>query len=136
MSKMSGRDTSCDLVLGDPTVSRFHARIELADDGLVSIVDMDSRNGVFLKRNDAWIRIKRVTLCIDDHIRLGEHDVPLEKLTAVFGKRSNAKLGPRHFSLRHGVKDARSFADMFDSEPAMRKPKRNPVTGKIEEDRL
>ena len=135
-SKLCGRDTSCDLVLEHPMVSRFHARVELAADGLVSIVDTGSRNGVFLKRNDAWIRVKKVTLCIDDHIRFGEHDVALEQLTALFGKRSNARLAARHFSLRHGVKDVRSFTDMFDSKAAMRKPKRNPVTGKIEEDRL
>jgi hypothetical protein len=117
-------------------VSRFHARVELSADGHVSIVDTDSRNGVYLKRNDAWIRVKKVTLCIDDHIRFGEHDVPLEQLTALFGKRSNAKLAARHFSLRQGTRDVRSFAEMFDSKSALRKPKRNPVTGKIEEDRL
>jgi len=135
-TRLCGRDTSCDLVLEHPMVSRFHARVELSADGHVSIVDTDSRNGVYLKRNDAWIRVKKVTLCIDDYIRFGEHDVPLEQLTALFGKRSNAKLAARHFSLRQGTRDVRSFAEMFDSKSALRKPKRNPVTGKIEEDRL
>jgi pSer/pThr/pTyr-binding forkhead associated (FHA) protein len=131
-----GRETSCDLVLEHPTISRFHACIELAADGLVSIRDTDSSNGTFLKRNGAWIQVKKATLCIDDHIRFGEHEVPLEKLTAVFGSRSNARLEARHFSLRHAGKGAGSFAELLDSEPALLKPKRNPATGKIEEDRL
>jgi len=91
-SKTIGRETTCDLVLDHTGVSRCHARIELADDGLVSVQDADSRNGIFLSRNDSWIRARKVTLCIGDRIRFGEIEVPLDKLTAVFGNRSEVRL--------------------------------------------
>jgi len=133
-SKTIGRETTCDLVLDHTGVSRCHARIELADDGLVSVQDADSRNGIFLSRNDSWIRARKVTLCIGDRIRFGEIEVPLDKLTAVFGNRSEVRLEERRFPPRTGNKAARSLADRHDAGPLLQKPRRNPVTGKIEED--
>ena len=133
--KTCGRDTSCEIILNHSTVSRIHARIELAADGLVSLRDADSANGTFLNRNDTWIRIRKVTLCIGDRIRCGDIEVPLERLTAVFGNRSNARREAKPFALRHGHGRAKTFARQSDHEPVLQKPRRNPSTGKIEEDR-
>jgi pSer/pThr/pTyr-binding forkhead associated (FHA) protein len=132
--KTCGREASCDLVLDHATLSRVHAHVELADDGLVSIYDPGSSNGTFLNRNDTWIRVKKVTLCIGDRIRFGDVEVPLESLTAIFGKRASIRLEARRFPAGHG-KTARSFAAPADHGSALNKPRRNPVTGKIEEDR-
>jgi len=129
-----GRETSCDLVLESRTVSRLHARIELADDGFVCVQDADSRNGLFVNRNDTWIRARKVTLCIGDRIRFGDCEVPLEKLTAVFGHGSHARLEARHLPLIHGNTGARLFADLSDPGSRLQKPRRNPATGRIEED--
>ena len=133
-SKTIGRDSSCDLALEHSGISRLHGRVELNESGLICLQDADSSNGIFLKRNDSWIRIRKVTLCIGDRIRFGELEVPLERLTAVFGNRSNARLETRHFQLRNANKGTRSFADPRDAGPLLQKPRRNPVTGKIEED--
>ena len=132
--KTCGREPSCDLVLEDATLSRLHARIELADDGLVSIQDAGSSNGTFLNRNDTWIRARKVTLCIGDRIRFGEIEVPLERLTAVFGKRAGSRLEARRFPIRHGKTAVGAVKGQADHGPSLRKPRRNPVTGKIEED--
>jgi len=134
-SKTIGREPKCDLVLDHAGISRCHARIELADDGLVCLQDADSRNGTFLSRNDSWIRARKVTLCIGDRIRFGEIEVPLDKLTAVFGNRSEVRLEERHFPPRTGNKAAGSPADRHAAGPRLQKPRRNPDTGKIEEDR-
>ena len=134
-SKTVGREPSCDLVCEHATVSRFHARVELADDGFVSLVDTGSRNGTFLNRNDNWIRVHKVTLCIGDRIRFGELTVPLEQLTAVFGSRSNARLEATHFPLGHGDMANRPYADLHASGSRLKKPRRNPATGKVEENR-
>ncbi len=133
--KTAGREPTCDLVLEDPTVSRVHVKIELADDGHVFLLDADSSNGTFLQRNDGWIRVKRVSLCIGDRIRMGEKEVSLEHLTAVFGKRSKARLGPKHFSLRRRAKQGGLSADWSEPESLLHKPRRNLVTGRIEEDK-
>lgn len=134
-TKTCGRDPACDLVLDHAALSRVHAHLELAADGLVTIHDADSSNGTFLNRNERWIRVKKVTLCIGDRIRFGELEVPLEKLTAVFGKRANTRLEARRFHVRLGKTITRPSGGNADHEPALAKPRRNPVTGKIEEDR-
>ncbi len=41
-----GRDETCDIVIADRQVSRFHARISLAEDG-VRLEDLSSKNGTF-----------------------------------------------------------------------------------------
>ncbi len=131
--RSAGRDPSCDLVVEDPAVSRFHASLELADNGLVSVIDNDSRHGVFLRRSDRWIRVRKITLCIGDRVRLGEVEIPLQQLTAVFGQHSNARLEARHFALMNRNKSARVFTGLVGSTAVLNKPVRNPVTGKIEE---
>ena len=133
-SKTCGRDTSCDLVLEHSTVSRLHGRIQLAEDGLVSLHDADSSNGTYLNRNDSWIRVRKVTLCIGDRIRFGDIEVPLDRLIAVFGKYSNARLEAKHFALSHEKTRAGVFVKQSDHGAVLQKPRRNPSTGKIEED--
>jgi pSer/pThr/pTyr-binding forkhead associated (FHA) protein len=131
--KSIGREPSCDLVLEHPGTSRFHASLELADNGLISVIDSDSGNGTFLNRNDQWIQIRRITLCIGDRVRFGESEIPLQGLTALFGQHTNARLEARHFSLQDGNNAARPFTKLTDSAAVLKKPVRNPVTGKIEE---
>ena len=133
--KTCGRDPSCDLVLEHTTLSRFHARLELADDGLVWVHDSGSSNGTFVNRNDQWVRIRKVTLCIGDRIRFGDVEVPLETLTSIFGERTKPRLEARRFHVRHGKSASRPSAGQAEHGPVLSKPRRNPVTGKIEEDR-
>lgn len=131
--KTCGREPTCDLVLESETLSRVHARIELADDGLVSIHDAGSSNGIFLNRNDNWVRARKLTLCIGDRIRFGDVEVPLDQLTAVFGRHAQTRLEARRFPIRPGKTAVRPIKGKQDQEAALQKPRRNPVTGKIEE---
>lgn len=134
-SKTLGQDKSCDIVLDDDSVSGIHARLELADDGLISVTDADSANGVYLQRNNRWIRVKRVTLCSGDKICFGQVQVPLGQLTSVFGDNSNARLEKKQIVLDRMKTAARSFSRDAESGTTLDKPRRNPVTGKIEETR-
>ena len=133
-TKTCGRESSCDIVLENPDISPLHACIELADDGLVCVVDDESDNGTFLNRNDVWIRVMKVTLCIGDRIRFGAIEVPIDRLVSVFGSESNAKLETRHFAPRQVRSGTKSFVRHHDHGPVLQKPRRNPKTGKIEED--
>jgi len=117
-------------------VSRFHARLELAANGGLTLVDKGSMNGSYLQRNDAWIRFRQITLCVGDRIRFGECDVPLEELSAVFGKQVGVRLGAKYFSLRQDFKGKAIPGERDENGPSLQKPRRNPLTGKIEEDRL
>jgi len=130
-----GRDPGSDLVLEHPTLSRLHARLELAADGRVWVHDAGSSNGTFVNRNDAWMRIRKAVLCIGDRVRFGEVEVPLSELMAVFGRHANSRLEAKRFRVTHAGKTVRPSAGQSDPGPVMSKPRRNPVTGKIEEDR-
>ena len=114
-------------------MSRLHAHVELAEDGLVAVKDAGSSNGTFVKRNDSWIRIRRITLCIGDNIRFGDVDVTVERLMAVFGKGANTRLEAGRFPVRRGKSFGSQSRGQADEGPALNKPRRNPVTGKIEE---
>jgi len=131
-----GREAACELVLDHATASRQHARLELAEGGSVWVVDAGSRNGTFLHRNDDWIRVHRVSLCVGDRIRFGGCEIPLQQLTALFEKRANVRLGAQHFFLRHGKQATKTGVAWDEPGPSLQKPKRNPLTGKIEEDRF
>ena len=125
-----GRAGSSELVLDHRTVSRRHARVERSDDGRLSIHDNDSRNGTFLKRSGHWIRADTIRLCRKDKLRFGAAEVDPEQLVSLFGPANRVWLPtvpqlletPGIEALTSGSKTAR-----------IQKPRRNPLTGKIEE---
>jgi len=43
-----GRDSDCDITIPDRQVSRKHARIEIAKDNLIRIIDLESKNGTYV----------------------------------------------------------------------------------------
>ncbi|MFP4498172.1 MAG: FhaA domain-containing protein [Vulcanimicrobiota bacterium] len=61
-----GRDESCDIVLGDPTVSRTHARITRLN-GQYKIEDMESKTGVFVNGQ----KVDEHILCRSHRLRIG-----------------------------------------------------------------
>jgi len=63
-----GRANQNNVVLDDQRVSRFHAKINLNDDGSCTITDPESINGTFVKGK----RITETRLEMGDEIRIGE----------------------------------------------------------------
>lgn len=126
IEKTCGRDSGCDLVVDDTTVSRIHARISLADDGVVWVQDNNSSNGTCLYRCDRWTRVEKASLCIGDGIRFGDLEVPLEDITALFAGAPRLRLRARRFPFQ-----ARSAPT-----EQINKPRRNPATGRVEENPL
>jgi hypothetical protein len=132
-SKRIGRSSVCDLRLEHDSVSRFHAAVEVTDEGYLAVCDNGSSNGSFLHRNGRWIRVKRVVLGTQDRVRFGEKEVPLESLVELFE-------GRRPVRLREGW-SARGKPLLFDDWPGepnrprvvLENPRRNPLTGDIEE---
>lgn len=133
--KTCGRESDCDIVLESQGVAPLHARLELADDGLVRVVDGGSERGTCLNRNDVWIRVIKITLCIGDRIRFGDVEVSIDRLVSAFGDDSNARLEAKHFAPGHVRGGTKLFVKHHDHGPVMQKPRRNPKTGKIEEER-
>ena len=123
MEKTCGRDPACDLVVEHRSVSRFHARIELAQDGIVWVRDNGSSNGTFLHRSERWTRVGKASLCIGDSIRFGDFEVQLEDITALFAGATKVRLRARRFPFQAKATPAEQ----------LNKPRRNPATGRVEE---
>ncbi|MFZ6184670.1 sigma 54-interacting transcriptional regulator [Nannocystis pusilla] len=70
-----GTHESCDLVLGDPTVSRQHLEITLVSRGW-ALHDLDSRNGTFI----GDVRVGEVVVDRDTRVRVGGTELRLQPL--------------------------------------------------------
>jgi pSer/pThr/pTyr-binding forkhead associated (FHA) protein len=133
--KTIGRAADCDLVLEHESVSRRHAGIEVTAEGYLAVQDLHSSNGTFLHRNGRWIRSRKVILGTQDRIRFGDHEVSLDRLVSLFGAQSRVRL-------REGY-SVRGKPLLFDHFPGdlpkpkivLENPRRNPLTGDIEENR-
>jgi len=131
--KTIGRAGECDLVLEHDSVSRLHADIEVTQEGYLAVQDAHSSNGTFLHRNGRWIRTRKAILGNQDRIRFGDHEVTLDRLVSLFGSHSRVRL-------REGY-SVRGKPLLFDHLPAdlpkpkivLENPRRNPLTGNIEE---
>ncbi len=79
-----GRQRDNDLVLEDTSVSRHHAEIHRGGDGALTLVDLDSLNGVFVNER----QIKSAALSDGDSVEIG--DVRL-----LFSRHASAPREPR-----------------------------------------
>lgn len=128
-----GRAADCDIVLDHHSVSRLHATVQATTEGYLAVVDADSSNGTFLNRNGHWIRVRKVILGTQDRIRFGEQELPVQRLVELFGRQDRVRL-------REGY-SVRGKPLLFDQWPGeapkprivLENPRRNPLTGDIEE---
>ena len=79
-----GRQRDNDLVLGDASVSRHHAEIQVGNDGSLTLVDLDSLNGVFVNER----QVKSAGLADGDSVEIGD-------VRFVFSERTSAPAEPR-----------------------------------------
>jgi DNA-binding NtrC family response regulator len=66
------------LVLGDPTVSRYHLELRRSPAG-IAVIDLGSRNGTFV----GAVRIERATIPAGTTLRIGESALVVESADAV-----------------------------------------------------
>jgi pSer/pThr/pTyr-binding forkhead associated (FHA) protein len=69
-----GRDEECSVVLDDPNVSRFHARL-VFHNAAIWVQDAGSRNGVFLNGKRV---VRHKQLGPGDELLIGDHGFTLE----------------------------------------------------------
>lgn len=131
--KTIGRSGNCDLVLDHDSVSRIHARIEVTEEGYLTVQDQQSNNGTYLHRNGRWIRTLKVVLGTQDRIRFGEQEVPLEQLIDLFGRSSRVQLREGYSVRGKPLVFDDALADLPKPKIILENPRRNPLTGDIEE---
>jgi pSer/pThr/pTyr-binding forkhead associated (FHA) protein len=133
--KTIGRDGTCDVVLDHVSVSRNHASIHVTEEGFLAVHDSNSGNGTFLHRNGRWIRIRKVGLGTADRIRFGEEEVPLDRLIDAFGNKLKVRLRDGWSVRGKPLLFDQYFAGFSRQQAVLENPRRNPITGKIEEKR-
>jgi pSer/pThr/pTyr-binding forkhead associated (FHA) protein len=131
--KTIGRASECNLVVDDESVSRIHANIEVTGEGYLAVQDARSSNGTFLHRNGRWIRTRKVILGSQDRIRFGDHEVPLDRLIELFGNQSRVRLREGYSVRGKPLLFDDMLADLPKPKIVLENPRRNPITGDIEE---
>ena len=132
-AKTIGRGSECDLVLDHDSVSRVHATIEVTGDAYLAVQDAQSSNGTFLHRNSRWIRTRKVILGSRDRIRFGDHEVSLDHLLELFGNRARVRLREGYSVRGKPLLFEDILADLPKPKIILDNPRRNPMTGDIEE---
>ena len=123
-----GRSNQCDVVLDDASVSRRHARVALTSNGYLKVEDLSSTNGTWLKRAGRWTRARIAHLGRQDGVRFGECEVGMDRLTETFGDTVTVRLRAGSNRLSD-----RLLANLPEVKPVLENPRRNPITGNVEE---
>jgi len=131
--KTIGRGGQCNLVLDDDSVSRLHANVEVTGEGYLAVQDANSSNGTYLHRNGRWIRVRKVILGTQDRIRFGDREVRLEALVGLFGDRSRVRLREGYSVRGKPLLFDPLLVDLPKPKIVLENPRRNPLTGDIEE---
>jgi len=131
--KLIGRSPDCDLVLKQASVSRHHARAVRANNGRLQIQDNNSVNGIFLYRSRRWIRASIISLCREDTLRCGDVEVPAAQLADLFGPENRVWLPSIDQETAFILTGKSGLPGSEGPDSRIKKPRRNPVTGQIEE---
>jgi len=122
-----GRGPDCDLVIDHPSVAPRHAVAELTRDGAIQVSSAGPEAHIRLQRQARQVDVQRVILCVDDRLFLGSQEVALARISGLFGVHAGARLKSRP-SAAPSARPARPVAQT-GTQPV---PRRNPLTGKIE----
>ena len=87
-----GRDTSCDIVLGDPLASKKHVRLEV--DTAVEVIDLGSANGVVV---DGGI-VTRLRVTKRETLLIGDTELEIDVKATVAESGLVPKAGPVFFN--------------------------------------
>ena len=71
-SLVIGRDGSCDVVLDDSSVSRWHVKLDLDDEGSCLLTDLGSTNGTYVFRDSEPVGVLEAFVTLADRIKIGK----------------------------------------------------------------
>ncbi len=134
-AKTIGRAADCNFVLEHNSASRLHATVQVTAEGYLAVQDADSSNGTFLHRAGRWVQVRKVILGTQDRIRFGDQEVPLDLLVDLFGERSKVRLREGYSVRGKPLVFDELLAGLRKPRVVLENPRRNPITGDIEENR-
>jgi pSer/pThr/pTyr-binding forkhead associated (FHA) protein len=114
-----------ELPRSEDTVGRRHAEITLGTCGSCHVVDLDSKNGTFVRdKNGAkWRRVGQASLKLGDSIRLGDYVTTVSDLFQF--RRADRRIA------RQPAPD-KPVKPPATAQKSQSRPRRNPLTGEIE----
>ena len=128
--KTIGRSEDNDLVLDHPTIAARHAFIDLATDGTL-FVSSNAHAPVDLIHGERTLPVKRLSLCAEDRVRLGELEIELSAITSLFEPSDGARLHHRKNFPIIGAYSPKTTRPQPGADGGSA-PRRNPDTGHIE----
>jgi pSer/pThr/pTyr-binding forkhead associated (FHA) protein len=123
-----GRDSKNDIVLKDASVADEHASIEAINGNRLIIRDLGTRSGTYLWREDSWTQALLIQLGPQDRIRFGNHEMSWQDLA-----QTSAGLGLGPVDSKTLRNAGLLLAGKASDKPVFENPKRNPITGSVEE---
>jgi len=128
-----GSSAGCDLAFDDRQMAPVHAQVQLSDEGFISVLDAGTDEGTFLQRNEQWIRIVKIELGSQDRIRCGSQVIDARQLVSLFGEQLRVNLRDNHsLKVPSGLEERLAAAE---KRVIFERPRRNPETGNIEENK-
>ncbi|MHA1536703.1 MAG: FHA domain-containing protein [Alphaproteobacteria bacterium] len=82
-SLVVGRDGSCDIVLDDSSVSRWHVKLDVDEEGACRLTDLGSTNGTFVFKNREPVGIIEALVTLADRVKIGKCDFSVRELVSL-----------------------------------------------------
>lgn len=82
-SLVIGRDGSCDVVLDDSSVSRWHLKLDADEKGAYRLTDLGSTNGTYVFKDREPVGVVEALVTLADRIKIGKCDFSVRELFAL-----------------------------------------------------
>lgn len=79
-SLVIGRDGSCDIVLDDDSVSRWHLKLDDDEDGTYRLTDLGSTNGTYVFKDRQPVGVLEALVTLADRVKIGKYDFSVREL--------------------------------------------------------
>ena len=79
-SLVVGRDGSCDVVLDDSSVSRWHVKIDVDEQGACRLTDLGSTNGTYVFRDQEPVGVLEALVTLTDRVKIGKCEFAVRDL--------------------------------------------------------
>ncbi len=88
-SLVIGRDGSCDVVLDDSSVSRWHLKLDVDEQGTCRLTDLGSTNGTYVFKDREPVGVLEALVTLADRIKIGKCDFSVRELVSLARGRRN-----------------------------------------------
>ena len=82
-SLVVGRDGSCDIVLDDSSVSRWHLKLDVDEEGAYRLTDLGSTNGTYVFKDREPVGVIEALVTLADRVKIGKCDFSVRELIAL-----------------------------------------------------